>query len=109
MEAMPHLVEMHKKHAERGLAVITVSLDPLDKKDLVQQANRFLRKLDAPFRNLLLDESPEFVEKKLDLVFPPCYYVFDRRGKWVRFRAQDENGVDHGAMDKTILRMLDEK
>ena len=45
MEAMPHLVEMHKKHADKGLVVITVSLDPLDKKDLVKQANDFLRKL----------------------------------------------------------------
>jgi hypothetical protein len=109
MEAMPHLVEMHKEHADKGLVVITVSLDPLDKKDLVKQANGFLRKLDAPFRNLLLNESADFVEKKLSLVFPPCYYVFDRRGKWVRFRAEDENGVDYREMDKVILQMLDDK
>lgn len=109
MEAMPHLVEMHKKNADRGLVVITVSLDPLDQKDLVQQANKFLRKLDAPFRNFLLNESAEFVEKKLDLVFPPCYYVFDRRGKWVRFRADDAKAVDYREMDRVILQMLEDK
>jgi hypothetical protein len=109
MEAMPHLVEMHKRNADKGLVVITVSLDPADQKDLVQQANKFLRKLDAPFRNFLLNESPEFVEKKLDLVFPPCYYVFDRRGKWVRFGADSGKAVDYRDMDRVILQMLDDK
>ena len=28
MEAMPHLVEMHKKYADKGLVVIAVSVDP---------------------------------------------------------------------------------
>jgi hypothetical protein len=109
MEAMPRLVKMHEKNAEKGLVVITVSLDPADQKDLVQQANKFLRKLDPPFRNFLLNESPEFVEKKLDLVFPPCYYVFDRRGKWVRFRTDDGKAVDYDQMDRVILQMLDDK
>jgi len=106
---MPHLVKMHKKYADNGLVVITVSLDPLDQKDLVQQANKFLGQLNAPFRNFLLNESADFVEKKLNLVFPPCYYVFDRHGKWVRFRAEDENGIDRREMDKVILQMLDDK
>jgi hypothetical protein len=106
---MPHLVEMHKKHADKGLVVITVSLDPLDQKDLVKQANDFLRKLGSPFRNLLLDESVEVVEKKLDVTFPPCYYVFDRRGKWMRFRSTDEGGVNYQEMDKVILQMLNDK
>ena len=107
---MPHLVEMHKKYADKGLVVLTVSVDPLDKKDLVKQANDFLRKLDSPFRNLLLDETDDFVEKKLGFVFPPCYYVFDRRGKWVRFRATDyTDGVPPAELDKAVLRMLGDK
>ena len=109
MEAMTHLVEMHKKHAGKGLVIITVSLDPLNKKDLVEQANEHLRTLKPPFRNLLLDESPAFIEKKLDLVFPPCYYVFDRRGKWVRFRVGDDpKAGDKKQMDQVILQMLAE-
>ena len=107
---MPHLVEMQKKYADKGLVVVAVSVDPWDKKDLVAQANKFVRKLDPPFRCLLLAESEEFIEKKLDFVFPPCYYVFDRRGKWVRFRATDYNdGVPYAEMDKVILQMLDDK
>ena len=110
MAAMPHLVEMQKKHADKGFVVITVSVDPFDQKDLVKQASDFLHKLDSPFRNLLLNESAELMEKKLDFVFPPCYYVFDRRGKWVRFRSTDsDDGVDYRAMDKVIEQMLDDK
>jgi hypothetical protein len=108
---MPHLVEMHKKHAERGLVIITVSIDPPDKKDLVEQANAFLRKLDPPFLKLHLDESDELRLKKLDFRFPPCYFVFDRRGKWTRFRSDDfdNDAALHKEMDPLILRLLDEK
>lgn len=108
MKNMPHLVEMHKKHADKGLVVITVSLDPLDKKDLVAQANKFLRTLNPPFRNFLLDASDDLKEK-LGATFQPCYYVFDRRGKWVRFSTLDEGGVNYAEMDRVILQMLDEK
>lgn len=108
---MPHLVEMHKKHAERGLVVIAVSVDPPDKKDLVEQANGFLRTLKPPFLKLHLDESDELWSKKLDFTFPPCYFVFDRRGKWARFRATDydDEAVLHKEMDALVLRLLNEK
>ena len=107
---MPHLVEMQKKHGEKGLVVIAVSLDPPDDKNLIADANAILREHKSPFVNLFLDEPREIWEKKLDFDAPPCYYVFDRRGKWVRFRASDyADGVPYGEMDKVILKMLDEK
>ncbi|MBI2806548.1 MAG: hypothetical protein HYX68_16325 [Planctomycetes bacterium] len=110
MKAMPHLVEMHNKHADKGLVVITVALDPPDQKDLVAQAQAFLQKIKSPVRNLLLAEPEEYWSKKLDFVFPPCYYVFDRRGKWVRFRATDfDDGIPYAQMDKLILQMLADK
>ena len=112
MDNMPHLVEMHKKHAGKGLVIMTVSLDPVDKKDLVEQAKKFLRELNPPFQppvqNFLLDASDDLKEK-LGATFQPCYYVFDRRGKWVRFSALDEGGVNYKQMDKVILQMLEEK
>ena len=40
----PHLVEMQKKHGDRGLVVITVSVDPADDKEKVETANDFLRR-----------------------------------------------------------------
>jgi hypothetical protein len=108
MAAMPHLVQMHEKYAGKGLVIITVSLDPLDDKQMVKDANAFLNRTHVPFRNLLLNEPEAFWSKKFDFIFPPCYYVFDRRGQWVRFRAQDKS-VNYGEMDKVIVQMLDDK
>jgi hypothetical protein len=110
MAAMPHLVEMHKKYADKGLVVITVSVDPPNDKGMVKAANGFLKKIDSPFRNLLLDESDEVWSKKLDFNTPPCYYVFDRHGKWVRFRSVDfDDGVPYAEMDRIIVQMLNDK
>ena len=107
---MPHLVEMHKRYAEKGFVVLTVSVDPADDQGLVEQANKFLRKHKPPFRNLLLNESSEFWNTKVDFTIPPCYYVFDRHGKWVRFRGADyDDGVNHDDLEKTVVRMLSEK
>lgn len=105
---MPHLVQMHKQHADKGLVVLCVSVDPANDKEKVADAINFLRKLDPPFTRLLLDERDEFWNKKLDFVFPPCYYVFDRQGKWVRFRSDDDD-IDFKEFDRVVLRMLGEK
>src|SRR5437660_376149 len=98
MEAMPHLVQMHQKYADKGLVVLTVSIDTPDDKEMVKDANAFLHTTKAPFRNFLLNE-PDW-SKKVDFTRPPCYYIFDRRGKWERFRAEDaKKGVNYDEMD----------
>lgn len=111
MKAFPHLVEMHKKLADKGLVIIAVSVDDPAEEELVQAANRFLKDKNPPFTKLLLNESAERWNKKLDFTIPPCYYLFDRNGQWVRFRAADYDDDDnyYERMDKLILRMLDEK
>ena len=107
---MPHLVEMQKKHAGNGLVVIAVSLDDPEEKDLIAEAVKYLRQINSPFVNLHLNEPQESWDKKLGQSFPPFYYIFDRRGKWVRYRGADyEKGVPYDEMDKVILKMLDEK
>ena len=108
MKAFPHLVEMHKKFAEKGLVVIAVSVDDATKKDFVDAANGFLKRQNPPFTKLLLNESHEYWSKKLDFTIPPCYYVFDRNGRWVRFPEDGEEDY-YDKMDKVIMQMLDEK
>jgi hypothetical protein len=108
---MPHLVEMQKKHADKGLVVISVSVDPPDEKELVAQANGFLRKLNPPFARLHLDEPNEMWSKKLDFNIPPCYFVFDRQGRWTRFRGSDFADEDEllKAMRPVVERLVNEK
>jgi hypothetical protein len=111
MKAFPHLVQMHKEHATKGLVIVTVSVDPPDDAEMVARANKFLQHVKAPFRHLLINEPSEVWSKKLDFNIPPCYFVFDRQGKWVRFRGGDfdEPEIMYREMDKVILQMLNEK
>lgn len=99
---------MHKKYGDKGLAVISVSLDPLkDKAD----AERFLVKQNATFTNLLLDEDlyEAFdTKQKFGFAAPPAQFVFDRQGKWVRFTS-DEAEIDHAQVEKLIGQLLNEK
>jgi len=111
MKAFPHLVEMHKENAAKGLVIITVSVDSPEEPDMVARANKFLQAKKPPFRHLLLDEPNEILNKKLGFAIPPCYFVFDRQGKWVRFRGVDfpEPEKMYAEMDRLILKMLGEK
>jgi len=96
---------MHKKYASQGLAVITVSLDLPENRKAAEQ---FLVKQNATFTNLYLDE-PEFDTKgRLGFIAPPCQYVLDRQGQWVRF-SSDQKDIDPHEVEKLIVSLLHEK
>ncbi len=100
---------MHKKHASDGLVVVTVTMDEAGDKESRDGIREFLQKTQATFINLLLDEPEEFWGKKLGFSLPPCYFVFNRAGKWTQFRSEDEAGLDYKAMDALILAELRDK
>lgn len=105
IKAFPHYVELQKQYADKGLVVITVSIDPADK---TESARKTLNRYDVALRNLIIDESPEFVTKKFDLKGVPFCYIFDRQGKWVRIREVDTPNYDQ-TVEKTLLQLLSEK
>lgn len=113
MESFPRFIEMHKKYGDNGLVVIAISLDSVEKEGAVKLANKFLTQQNSPLRNLLLDEPGEVWDKKFDFVSLPFYYVFDRHGKWVRFRADDyktkKKGVLYEDLENAVVQMLNEK
>jgi hypothetical protein len=103
---------MHKKYGKDGLQVISVSLDtvegtPQQKKEIVTTVTAFLRNQRAVFTNLLLEERVDW-DKKFHFFAPPCYFVFDKRGKWHQFLG-DEAPVDYRAMEKLVVELLREK
>ena len=101
---------MRRKFTQQGLVVVTVSIDPADDKSRVDDANAVLQKMKPPFVNLLLDEQEAVWKKKLDFSAAPCYFVFDRQGRWVRIRGSDhDNDELLRKLDDTIARMLNEK
>lgn len=112
-KAFPHMVDLHRKHAAEGLAVIAVAVDPLDdpieRKEVLQRQLEFLRKQGADFTNLALDESPNLWQEKLGIKAVPALFVFDRQGRWTRFVAGETMGIDYGAVDRLVLEFLREK
>lgn len=111
MGAFPKFIEMHKKYADKGLVIITVSADDAANPEKVKKANAFLKRVESPFRNLLLDEPWDSWTKRLDVKALPCYYVFDRQGKWVRFPGKDakDGEIDYAELEKVVVQMLNEK
>jgi thiol-disulfide isomerase/thioredoxin len=108
----PALVKFANEHAKEGLVVITVALDPLDgslepRADTIANIDRFLKKQNATFTNLILDENEE-AWKKFNLQTIPSVYVFDREGKWSLFEprhlAQNPNGPED-----LVLQLLKQK
>ncbi len=90
---------MHKKYAKDGLVAITVNLDPLKDADtgkdetaeVKARALQFLQSRGATNINLLLDEPQQFWQDKFKIVAVPTVFVFDRQGRWVRFKSDDDS------------------
>lgn len=103
-KAFPHTVELSRKFGDKGLAVISVALDETEKKDAVL---RFLKKQNATFTNILLDEPIEFWQKKFRTDAVPCMYVFSRQGKWTQLTGEDLEGTQK--LDRLIEELIAEK
>jgi hypothetical protein len=93
---------MHRKYGKDGLVAISVSLDDVKDKDV---ALKFLQGQEAGFTNLLLSDTTW--SDKLHFLAPPCYFVFNKQGKWVQFKGE-EGPVDYPAMEKLVRELLKE-
>jgi hypothetical protein len=103
---------MHKKYGKDGLQVISVSLDTVEgsaaeKKETTDRVYAFLRDKGADFTNLLLGERVDW-DQKFHFIAPPCYFVFDKQGKWRQFLA-DETPVDYATMEALVVKLLKDK
>jgi thiol-disulfide isomerase/thioredoxin len=80
VEQFPHTVELAAKFRERGLAVVSVSMD---NPSAEPQVRAFLEQHEARFENFLSSYgSPVAATKAFGLPGPvPCYRVYDREGR----------------------------
>lgn len=93
-ENFPHVVEMHRKYAAKGLAVVSLSLDDADKPKKVSEATAFLQGKQATFANYLLDETSDDAFEKLSITAIPAVFLFGPDGKEVkRFTLEDVNNL----------------
>ena len=112
-QAMPHVVQLHRNYAQEGLVVISVSIDDMHRGDYQQTRGRiqdFLQRQGAEFTNLILDEQHDLRQEKLRVKSIPCYYVFNRQGKWTQFGGNENaEKLDNAAMDRMIVGLLRER
>ena len=110
-ERFPHIVQLYEKHADDGLAVISLSIDfPEDE----PQVRKFLAVKHAAFENLLSrfgNGSQSAEELEFDGVVP-FYKLFDRQGR-LRYQFSDfpdqlENGEPLENVDRRVEELLNE-
>jgi thiol-disulfide isomerase/thioredoxin len=110
-ENFPHLVEMHRKYAKQGLAVMSLSLDDPTDKAAVAEAEKFLKDKKAAFTNVLLDENFGDGFEKLKINAIPAVFVFGPDGKELkRFTMDDPNNqFTYEEVEKAVIALLDSK
>lgn len=111
VHAFPHVVALHEKYADFGLACISVSLDEQNHRGGRDAALKFLTDRRATFANFLwpdpAGDGGEFVSRYRYQGGIPHTVVFARDGKLV-WNSADEPLADAG-LDRLIRDQLDRK
>jgi len=106
-ELFPHTVQLHRELADRGLAVVSVSLDPPEKEPEVL---RFLVAQGASFDNFIASrggsgEAVELLEIDGGL---PHLKLLDRTGKLRKTFPRPSRLVDPAAVERAVEELLGE-
>ncbi len=110
-ENFPHVVEMHQKYGDKGLAVVSLSFDDPAVAKQVSDARQFLAEKKAVFTNFLLDEEQGVGFEKLDINSIPAVFLYGPGGKLVkRFTMDDPNHqFTYDEVEKAVVALLDGK
>jgi thiol-disulfide isomerase/thioredoxin len=113
VKKFPHLVELHKKYAEKGLVCMSVSMDKYGDEDGYQREKvvKFLKDKGATFPNFIVTEPKKDEEALIKLLGDysaiPYMTLFDRSGK--RVWTSDDKKLTDEQLDKLIEEHLSEK
>jgi thiol-disulfide isomerase/thioredoxin len=107
-ENFPHVVEMHRKYADKGLAVASISFDDPANAKQVEEAKAFLREKHATCTNFLLDEAEGVGFEKFGVNGIPAVFLYGPDGKEVkRFTMDDSrNQFTYDQVEKTVVELL---
>ena len=114
VKKFPHLVELHKKYADKGLVCVSLSMDKFSDPDSYKKEKvlDFLKDKKASFPNFIVadpkkDEEPlsKFIG---DFSAIPYVVMFDRTGKKVWSSDENPKYTDV-QLDKMIELELDKK
>jgi thiol-disulfide isomerase/thioredoxin len=104
-EKFPKVVALHDRYGRKGLAIVSVSVDPPDDPDARQAARAFLVKQKASFRNVILTDKAEEWQEKWKVGGPPIFFLFDRQGRLV---TRWDDKVDMAEVEKRVAALIEE-
>jgi len=115
VKKFPHLVEMHKKYAEKGLVCVSLSMDKFGLDDDEYKKDKivtFLKDKRATFPNFIVTDPKKDEEALLkilgDFSAIPYMVVFDRAGKKV-WTSDEKPKLDDEQLEKLIEEQLAKK
>lgn len=110
-ENFPHVLEMHRRFAKRGLAVVSLSLDDPSSKHAVAEAEKFLKEKKSTVTNVLLDEEEGGGFEKLNINTIPAVFIYTAGGKEVKRFTMDHpnNQFTYDEVEKAVVALLDGK
>jgi thiol-disulfide isomerase/thioredoxin len=110
-ENFPHLVAMHKRFADKGLQVISLSLDDTTDAKALESARKFLSEKKATFLNVVLDEDFGVGFDKLNINAIPAVFLYGPDGKEIkRFTMDDPNNqFTYDEVEKAVTALLEGK
>ncbi len=107
MKLFPHTVELHERFAEKGLAVIAVSLDDPDDRDSVRT---FLQEQGAAFDNFISSHGigpASFEAFAIEDGAVPHFKLYDRKGNLYRTFSSGASPLSPREIDRAIEQLLD--
>ena len=111
LQQFPHTVQLSREQRQRGLAVVSVSMDdPADE----AKVRKFLQEQGAEFDNLLgkYGVGSEFAEAFEIRGEVPFYKLYDRSGRLRYQFSSDPSGLEHGEpigrLDQRVKELLAE-
>jgi len=114
IKKFPHLVELHKKYAEKGLVCMSLSMDKFGDEDDYKKEKvvKFLTDKGATFPNFIVSEPKKDEEALLKLIGDfqaiPYMVMFDRAGKKV-WASDEKPKLDDEQLAKLIEVELEKK
>ena len=114
VKKFPHLVEMHKKYAEKGLVCFSLSMDKYGDEDEYKKEKvlKFLKDKGAAFPNFIVAEPKKDEEAYLKLLGDysaiPYMVIFDRNGKKV-WASDEKPKLNDEQLEKLIEEELEKK
>jgi thiol-disulfide isomerase/thioredoxin len=103
-QKFPHVVALHRKYANQGFTVVSVSVDDVTDADTRERVKAYLVQQRATCRNLFLAEKPDVWVPKLKMDSIPAIILFDQEGRMIN--RWDGNDINLPAIEKRITELL---